>query len=423
MKVLWFSNTPALGAEFINKDARLVGTGGWLNALNRIMSDKVELHIAFHYPYKLHNFTYNNTQYHPISVGNFYVKIILNRFLSRIADTNYLNRYLGIINEVKPDLIHIHGTENSFLCLLKQTEVPIIVSIQGNLTVLNHKYNSGFLGRYLYVIKSYKFKDQLIGLTYFKKSKSIISKMAYIEQARMKDIEFIIGRTDWDYRISRILALNSLYFKGDELLRDSFYNFVWNNSYFSGKLVVFTTNGDSYYKGLETVFHSISLLMKIGIDIEWRIAGVQEGSLITKICRKFLGANFPKEGYKLLGSIDEENLVKELLNSHIYVMPSHIENSPNNLCEAMILGMPCIATFAGGTGSILKDGEEGILIQDADPFAMAGAVVELIRRPTEARELGRKARMRALLRHNHSRILDQYVNIYEKTISNKKFGN
>jgi hypothetical protein len=33
----------------------------------------------------------------------------------------------------------------------------------------------------------------------------------------------------------------------------------------------------------------------------------------------------------------------------------------------MIIGMPCIATFAGGTASMLKSDEEGILIQDGDP--------------------------------------------------------
>lgn len=42
-------------------------------------------------------------------------------------------------------------------------------------------------------------------------------------------------------------------------------------------------------------------------------------------------------------------------------MPSHIENSPNNLCEAMILGMPCIATDAGGTSTLLSNMKDGLL--------------------------------------------------------------
>ena len=50
-----------------------------------------------------------------------------------------------------------------------------------------------------------------------------------------------------------------------------------------------------------------------------------------------------------------------MLKSDIFVSASHIENSPNNVAEAMILGMPCIATFAGGTSSYIEDNKNGIL--------------------------------------------------------------
>jgi glycosyltransferase involved in cell wall biosynthesis len=298
-------------------------------------------------------------------------------------------------------------------------KIPVAVSIQGNLTVYNHKFYSGFLGKYLHRVKSVSPKDILVGPHYFKKGKNTLSKMALIESTRMRDIEYIIGRTGWDYRISRILAPNSQYFIGEELLRESFYNCTWDNFYKGGKLIIFTTNSDNYYKGLETVFYCISLLLKTKIDVEWRIAGVKDDSLVVSISKSFLGDNFPKTGYKLLGSLDEEGLVSELLSSHLYIMPSHIENSPNNLCEAMILGMPCIATFAGGTGSLLKDGEEGILIQDGDPWVMAGAIIELMQDQVKVKEFTKNARRRALLRHDITNVTSQYLTIYKRILKNK----
>ena len=54
-----------------------------------------------------------------------------------------------------------------------------------------------------------------------------------------------------------------------------------------------------------------------------------------------------------MGSLDENEMICEL-KSHIYVMPSHIENSPNNLCEAMIL--ECLVLLhAGGTASMMSN--------------------------------------------------------------------
>jgi glycosyltransferase involved in cell wall biosynthesis len=109
-----------------------------------------------------------------------------------------------------------------------------------------------------------------------------------------------------------------------------------------------------------------------------------------------------------------------MLNAHIYVMPSHIENSPNNLCEAMILGMPCIATFAGGTGSILQDGVDGILVQDGDPWAMAGAIIELINSPERLVFYAKNARTKALKRHDISNTVNQYLTIYTKILEDWK---
>ena len=101
-------------------------------------------------------------------------------------------------------------------------------------------------------------------------------------------------------------------------------------------------------------------------------------------------------------------------------MVSHIENSPNNLCEAMILGMPCLATSAGGTSSILKDKEEGIIIQDGDPWVMAGAILELYRNSKMALEYGEKARITALKRHDKETIVNNLIQTYEIIIKETK---
>jgi len=159
-------------------------------------------------------------------------------------------------------------------------------------------------------------------------------------------------------------------------------------------------------------------LLKIGIDVEWRVAGVSADAMINKIAKKQLKNSYPTRGLVLLGNLRENELVKKMLEADIYVLTSHIENSPNSLCEAMILGMPCISTLAGGSSSMLKDKEEGLIIQDGDPWAMAGAILELYNDPETAVRYGEKARERALKRHNRETIISDLLEIYQ-TIINK----
>jgi glycosyltransferase involved in cell wall biosynthesis len=109
------------------------------------------------------------------------------------------------------------------------------------------------------------------------------------------------------------------------------------------------------------------------------------------------------------------------LNSDLYIGTSHIENSPNSLCEALLVGVPCIATDAGGTSSLIDDGVDGILIQDGDPYSMAGAIIEIKNNYEQAIEFAGKGRERALKRHNIEKISNDLLAIY-KTIADQKIN-
>jgi len=223
----------------------------------------------------------------------------------------------------------------------------------------------------------------------------------------------VIGRTFWDRRISSVLAPNARYYHGDEVLREGFYTHIWKYKKHD-KFVIFTTNGNRIYKGFETLCQSISILIEAGFTkFEWQVAGVSDESHIVNVVKKKLGELYPKQALKVLGSLHEQELIDNLLGSNLYVMPSHIENSPNNLCEAMILGMPCVATFAGGTGSILSDKKEGLLVQDGDPWAMAGAILEIANNPDQAIIYGENARKTALKRHNKDKIVNDLLSTYK----------
>ena len=45
--------------------------------------------------------------------------------------------------------------------------------------------------------------------------------------------------------------------------------------------------------------------------------------------------------------IDSEQVAQELSSSRVYIHPAIIDNSPNSLCEAQIVGCPVIAANVG----------------------------------------------------------------------------
>jgi glycosyltransferase involved in cell wall biosynthesis len=406
MKVLWFSNTPANSDEFLGK--QLKGTGGWMKSLDKKLQDNVDLHIAFYSNEKIDDYRYLKTSYYPIHKrSRNFIEKVLYRFSTKITFREDVNNYLQIIDNIMPDIIHIHGTELPYGYVQEKTKIPVVISIQGNIVVYKHKYFSGIEKSYL------SYLDVFTNMFFLKKYKEF-SIWEFGEQEILEQCKNIIGRTEWDSRISRVLAPNAKYFYVSEILRSSFYKNRLSIPK-QNRFVISTTISNSLYKGFETLCHSLTLLNKIEfLNCEWRVAGIDVTDSIVKVVKKKLGENFPKENLVLLGSLNESQLFDSLLETNIYVMTSHIENSPNNLSEAMILGLPCISTFAGGSGSLIENNYNGILIQAGDPFVMAGTILELKSNPRKMEFLGRNARLDALKRHDPGEIIKDLLNVYSE---------
>jgi glycosyltransferase involved in cell wall biosynthesis len=63
----------------------------------------------------------------------------------------------------------------------------------------------------------------------------------------------------------------------------------------------------------------------------------------------------------------------------LFVMPSHLEGLCTSLIDAQALGIPCVATRAGGIPDIITEGVNGLLVPPRDPAALAKAIISLWR--------------------------------------------
>ena len=144
MKVLWFSNNAAAGETSKSK-----GTGSWLAPLNLALQERIEMHVAYHHPYKKAPYLIGKTMYYPIYTGNIIWEKVKNKYLHQVYDEKFINQYLEIIDKISPDIIHIHGTELPYAAICGKVNIPVVVSIQGNITVILHKFISGLGDKYL----------------------------------------------------------------------------------------------------------------------------------------------------------------------------------------------------------------------------------------------------------------------------------
>jgi len=419
MKVLWFSNTPAGYDRIINngKSQKSI-TGTWMSAIAQAITafdEKIKIAIAFNSASKSPKLAYKNLIYYPIFLKhkrNMITKLLF-KARHKIIYNEYINEYLKIIEDFKPDLVHIFGSEGPFGLIARYTTLPVVLSIQGVLTVIEEKYFMGIPKRILYktdgFFRKIKFSD-------YKSEYRIFQKKAAREREILKNIKYIIGRTDWDRRIASVLAPNAQYFYNDEVLREEFYLAEPAKLDLKEKITISTITGPAPYKGLETICKSAILLRNIGIDFVWHVGGVTIHDRLIKAIKRMFKNECPFDRLMFHGRLDAQEIINILSKTNIYVMPSHIENSPNNLSEAMLLGIPCIATSVGGVSSLLEDGKEGILIQDNDPWELSGAILEIIKNYDLAKEYGLNARKRVLKSYNKEKISDDLLNIYLKIL-------
>ncbi len=111
--------------------------------------------------------------------------------------------------------------------------------------------------------------------------------------------------------------------------------------------------------------------------------------------------------------LKEKEILNRLLKTNVFVLPSVIENSSNSLAEAMLLGMPCVATNTGGTMDMLEHKKEGFLYPYTEPAMCAEYINRFFNDEKLCVEYGANARYKALVRHNPENNVRDILEIYQ----------
>lgn len=412
MKVLWLSPYDLL----IDKDIN--SSGGWIDMLFQHLpiKENVELIYICLSNRKTEHHNKNETKYWYLKRDhtNKFQRWCIRRFGLSYERTTYTG-FLDILTKEKPDLIHIHGTEFTYPKEIQNTEIPVIISIQG---VLGSIYIKAFQGLPRHFMRAHtSILDHILAKGPYYSALELATSLKR-ERVYLKDALNVIGRTDFDYRACQVLAPNANYYHCSEILRPLFYASEWKQEK-REVLTVFSTLNSTVYKGFEVIAYAILEFQKIGINIKWLIAGLSKNMKVVSLTTKMVKTKSFLDNIQFMGSCNDEEIVRGFMKSDMYVQVSHIENSPNSLCEAMLTGMPCIASYAGGTSSLMVENNDGVMYQDGDYISLCGAIIDLNHNEGKARDLGKNARMKSIVRHDPKLIVRDLYNIYLQVLENK----
>lgn len=384
--------------------------GGWIESAEKEIRkiDGVELAVAFFYDGQPLKICQDGILYYPIPTPyhNLREKIadrirLLTHNVEKYEKSTweyYLNKFKSIIDDFKPDIIHVWGSEAQFGLVWKITDTPVILHLQG---ILNPYFNA-----YLPANISWReYGNTNMILRKIEKRKWLCS--SYREKEIMKGVSAVLGRTGWDRCVSHCMNPKVRYFHVDEILRDAFY--MARERILPKKTTIITTISSAPYKGYDMVLKTAEILKNnLKIDFVWKCYGDIEPRWVET----FVGIKHEDVNVELCGVVDSLQLQEAEANATLYCHPSYIDNSPNSLCEAQIMSLPVVATFVGGIPSLIDNGIDGFLVPANDPYQAAYHIERLANDKELNIAMGEKARGKAMKRHDKKEISKQLLAVY-----------
>lgn len=415
MKVLWLCNTPIKQIE-LKLGLKQTAAGGWLSGLSQplIESKLINLRYCFFHP----------------DIPKLQTEAIDPAFsFSAIPSTTDLEiaqrELFSVLNEFQPHVVHVFGSEykTTYALLLACQKAGLLnntlLHIQGLVSIYAKHFDGGIPCNWR---RRRNIRDLLRDASIATQKKNMALAGIY-EKNSFNLLRHVAGRTNWDRACATQMNPKINYHFYNETLRPSFYKKQWNRADCQSYRI-FISQGGYPIKGLHYALAAMPAIISKFPAAQLVIAGnnpirsnegivgklkqTTYGSYIQHLIQRY-GLN---DHVSFTGPLQEHEMCEQFLKSHVFVSPSLIENSPNSLGEAMMLGMPIAASYVGGVPDMLEHGKEGFLYQSDAPYMLAHYVIELFENDQMAISCGQQARSHALKTHDPHKNCVDVLEIY-----------
>lgn len=335
-------------------------------------------------------------------------------------------RFREILEDFQPDMVHIFGTEFPHaLAMVRAFGRPerTLVGIQGLCFACAEAYLADLPP---YVVKRRTFRDRVRKDSILQQQEKFRIR-AEREKETLRGVLHITGRTDFDRTETGNVNPGAKYHFMNETMRTPFYKGRWEGAA-KGKAPsygIFVSQGDYPLKGFHYVLQALPEALKEYPEAYVMVAGnsvmgnrTWKERLKLSSYGKYLLELINDAGLtrhvRVLGKLSAEEMREAFLQAGMFVCPSSLENSPNSMGEAMLLGTPVVAARTGGIPSMICDGREGLLFERGNVKELAACIKRVWQEPEETARRAEYARERAFLAHDGDRNYKRLLAIYRE---------
>jgi glycosyltransferase involved in cell wall biosynthesis len=424
MRILWFVDIlfPEVQKRLYGREAK--GGGGWwmVELARRLASQReVELAVATSVQAldRLVVFQSGGITFHAMPYGGRLERalkrtclppcalkpaIMLDRVLLADDRLNLIDA-LDVVNQFNPDLVHVHGTEHYYGLVAEQITKPVLVTLQGILT----PYSRVFFGGAPW---HQRLRMPRVWPDYWR-----FRRRARRERRIAHAVQHFLGHSQWDHAWQKALNARATYHHdGAYILRDCFEACQWRLAECEHD-VIYSTTTVNPYKGTDTLLEAMHLLRRRKERLRLRIGGEIPHRGYGGYLHRMVQTLGLTEQVAFLGPLAGEAICSELKRARVFVMPSFIENSPNSLSEAMMVGTPSVAAAGGGTSELFTDGVDGLLYTPGDAANLAHQIERLVDSDEMAVRFSQVARNNMLRRHDPAMVVERHLEIYQRVLN------
>jgi glycosyltransferase involved in cell wall biosynthesis len=300
-------------------------------------------------------------------------------------DTGLLRRLATIVREERVDLIHSHLLGSNVYCAITGllTRRPVVATFHGMVDI-------GERERFQWL------KQRLM--------KSGVSRFVTVSE-RLRDA---ILRTGWLTR-----DRTSVIYNGADAARYRRSNdrALRTQLGLDDNVVLVGSLGNMHpAKGYQHLIASAEQLRARQPAVHFVIAGEIKPHLFEDLRSQMERAGVGDRVH-FIGFVTESAAFLAQLD--LFLLPSISEGFSIATVEAMLSGVPAIATRCGGPEEIITDRATGLLVEPANPAAISRAIVELLEAPDLAARMASAARELANQRFTLDAMLKSYSDLYE----------
>lgn len=418
MRILWITNTclPFM-ADMLN--LKLSVFEGWNILPAKLLSQRQDVAFAVASPVGIKMEGYGKISGNGV-IGYYFSG-------STISEQSEMCKiWKQIYADFKPDIVHVQGTEmpHGRLYVEANGSHNVVASIQGLTSVYERYFYAGI--DFMDMVRKYSLYDLIRSTSIFAGRKRM-KRSGENEEAFFKKLENVIGRTIWDKVHTWAINKELNYYFCNETLRPSFYSARKWNVEECDKHTIFLSQCKYPIKALHVILKAMPLVLRQFPDTKLRIGScirIIPKNLLERLCPTNYGGYLLNiiKSYHLedkidfLGNLDESEMVEQYLRCNVFVSPSSIENSPNSLGEAQLLGVPTISSMVGGVEDLTRFGTTTFCYRFEEYEMLAYYICKIFEGDYDINRFT-LAMQDAEIRHSPEKNINNLLNIYKEIIN------